>query len=44
MTLEPIALLHQGRERTIASDVVATDDGPALFDAISAALNHSRTR
>ena len=32
MTLEPIDLLHQGRERTIASYVVDTDDGPALFD------------
>jgi glyoxylase-like metal-dependent hydrolase (beta-lactamase superfamily II) len=32
MTLEPIDLLHQGRERTIAAYVVDTDDGPALFD------------
>jgi len=32
MTAEPIDLLHQGRERTIASYVVDTDDGPALFD------------
>jgi glyoxylase-like metal-dependent hydrolase (beta-lactamase superfamily II) len=32
MTLEPIDLLHQGRARTIASYVVDTDDGPALFD------------
>ena len=29
---EPIDLLHQGRARTIASYVVDTDDGPALFD------------
>ena len=32
MTAEPIDLLHLGRERTIASYVVDTDDGPALFD------------
>jgi glyoxylase-like metal-dependent hydrolase (beta-lactamase superfamily II) len=32
MSLEPIDLLHMGRERTIASYVVDTDDGPALFD------------
>jgi glyoxylase-like metal-dependent hydrolase (beta-lactamase superfamily II) len=32
MRLEPIDLLHQGRERTVASYVVDTDDGPALFD------------
>jgi glyoxylase-like metal-dependent hydrolase (beta-lactamase superfamily II) len=29
---EPIDLHHQGRERTIASYLVDTDDGPALFD------------
>ena len=29
---EPIDLRHQGRERTIASYLVDTDDGPALFD------------
>ena len=32
MTLEPIDLHHQGRERTIASYLVDTDDGLALFD------------
>lgn len=32
MSLEPIDLLHQGNERTIAAYVVDTDDGPALFD------------
>jgi glyoxylase-like metal-dependent hydrolase (beta-lactamase superfamily II) len=29
---EPIDLLHQGRPRTVASYVLDTDDGPALFD------------
>jgi glyoxylase-like metal-dependent hydrolase (beta-lactamase superfamily II) len=29
---EPIDLLHQGHARTIASYLVDTDDGPALFD------------
>jgi len=29
---EPIDLLHLGRERIIASYLVDTDDGPALFD------------
>ncbi len=29
---EPIDLHHQGNERTIASYLVDTDDGPALFD------------
>jgi glyoxylase-like metal-dependent hydrolase (beta-lactamase superfamily II) len=29
---EPIDLLHLGRERVVASYVVETDDGPALFD------------
>ena len=32
MTPQPIDLLHCGRERTIASYVVDTDDGPTLFD------------
>jgi glyoxylase-like metal-dependent hydrolase (beta-lactamase superfamily II) len=32
VTPEPIDLLHMGHERTIASYVVDTDDGPALFD------------
>jgi glyoxylase-like metal-dependent hydrolase (beta-lactamase superfamily II) len=32
VTLEPIDLRHQGRERTIASYLLDTDDGPALFD------------
>jgi glyoxylase-like metal-dependent hydrolase (beta-lactamase superfamily II) len=32
VTLEPIDLHHQGRERTIASYLLDTDDGPALFD------------
>jgi glyoxylase-like metal-dependent hydrolase (beta-lactamase superfamily II) len=32
VSVEPIDLLHQGRERTIASYVLDTDDGPALFD------------
>jgi glyoxylase-like metal-dependent hydrolase (beta-lactamase superfamily II) len=32
VTPQPIDLLHMGRERTIASYVVDTDDGPALFD------------
>jgi glyoxylase-like metal-dependent hydrolase (beta-lactamase superfamily II) len=32
MTPEPIDLHHGGRERTIASYLVDTDDGPALFD------------
>jgi glyoxylase-like metal-dependent hydrolase (beta-lactamase superfamily II) len=32
LTLDPIDLLHQGRERTIAAYVVDSDDGPALFD------------
>jgi glyoxylase-like metal-dependent hydrolase (beta-lactamase superfamily II) len=32
VTLEPIDLLHQGQERTIASYLLDTDDGPALFD------------
>ncbi|HEY3543653.1 MAG TPA: MBL fold metallo-hydrolase [Gaiellaceae bacterium] len=32
MTPQPIDLLHCGRERTIASYVLDTDDGPALFD------------
>jgi glyoxylase-like metal-dependent hydrolase (beta-lactamase superfamily II) len=32
MTPQPIDLLHMGNERTIASYVVDTDDGPALFD------------
>jgi glyoxylase-like metal-dependent hydrolase (beta-lactamase superfamily II) len=30
--LEPIDLHHTGRERTIASYLLDTDDGPALFD------------
>jgi len=30
--VEPIDLRHQGRERVIASYIVETDDGPALFD------------
>ena len=29
---EPIDLLHRGHERVIASYLVETDDGPALFD------------
>jgi len=32
MNPEPIDLLHMGNERTIASYVLDTDDGPALFD------------
>jgi glyoxylase-like metal-dependent hydrolase (beta-lactamase superfamily II) len=32
MNPEPIDLLHMGRERTVASYLVDTDDGPALFD------------
>jgi glyoxylase-like metal-dependent hydrolase (beta-lactamase superfamily II) len=32
VTPEPIDLLHCGNERTIASYVVDTNDGPALFD------------
>jgi glyoxylase-like metal-dependent hydrolase (beta-lactamase superfamily II) len=32
MSPEPIDLLHLGRERTIASYLLDTDDGPALFD------------
>jgi glyoxylase-like metal-dependent hydrolase (beta-lactamase superfamily II) len=32
MNPEPIDLLHCGNERTIASYLVDTDDGPALFD------------
>ena len=32
MTVEPIDLRHLGRDRAIASYVVETDDGPALFD------------
>jgi len=32
VTLEPIDLLHQGKERTIASYLLDTDDGLALFD------------
>jgi glyoxylase-like metal-dependent hydrolase (beta-lactamase superfamily II) len=32
VALEPIDLVHLGRERTIASYLVDTDDGPALFD------------
>src|SRR5919206_1070863 len=32
MALEPIDLLHLGRERIIASYLLDTDDGPALFD------------
>jgi glyoxylase-like metal-dependent hydrolase (beta-lactamase superfamily II) len=31
-SLEPIDLRHLGRERVIASYIVETDDGPALFD------------
>ena len=30
--MEPIDLYHQGHERTIASYLLDTDDGPALFD------------
>jgi glyoxylase-like metal-dependent hydrolase (beta-lactamase superfamily II) len=30
--MEPIDLHHQGHERTIASYLLDTDDGPALFD------------
>jgi glyoxylase-like metal-dependent hydrolase (beta-lactamase superfamily II) len=30
--MEPIDLHHQGHERTIASYVLDTDDGPAIFD------------
>src|SRR3954470_23441967 len=30
--MEPIDLHHQGHERTIASYVLDTDDGPAVFD------------
>src|SRR5947199_6560104 len=29
---EPLDLLHLGRERVIASYLIDTDDGPALFD------------
>src|SRR3954465_8652898 len=32
MPLEPIDLHHLGRERIIASYLLDTDDGPALFD------------
>jgi len=32
MSLEPIDLVHIGNARTIASYLVDTDDGPALFD------------
>src|SRR5438270_10266209 len=32
MAPEPIDLLHLGRERIIASYLLDTDDGPALFD------------
>src|SRR5438874_6672727 len=32
MSPEPIDLLHLGRERIIASYLLDTDDGPALFD------------
>lgn len=32
MTPEPIDLRHGGKERTIASYLLDTDDGPALFD------------
>ena len=32
MTLEPIDLQHNGHERTIASYLLDTDDGPAIFD------------
>src|SRR2546423_8931263 len=32
MVLEPIDLHHLGRERVIASYLLDTDDGPALFD------------
>src|SRR5436189_3328405 len=32
MALEPIDLHHLGRERVIASYLLDTDDGPALFD------------
>src|ERR1700747_2626794 len=32
MSLEPIDLHHLGRERIIASYLLDTDDGPALFD------------
>jgi glyoxylase-like metal-dependent hydrolase (beta-lactamase superfamily II) len=32
MALEPIDLLHGGRERVIASYLLETEDGPALFD------------
>ena len=32
MNPEPIDLFHMGNERTIASYVLDTDDGPALFD------------
>jgi glyoxylase-like metal-dependent hydrolase (beta-lactamase superfamily II) len=30
--MEPVDLHHQGHERTIASYVLDTDDGPAIFD------------
>jgi glyoxylase-like metal-dependent hydrolase (beta-lactamase superfamily II) len=32
MTMDPIDLVHVGNARTIASYLVDTDDGPALFD------------
>jgi len=32
VTLEPIDLQHNGHERTIASYLLDTDDGPAIFD------------
>ncbi len=32
MTPEPIDLLHMGSKRVVASYLVETDDGPALFD------------
>ena len=32
MNPEPIDLMHMGNERTIASYLLDTDDGPALFD------------
>jgi glyoxylase-like metal-dependent hydrolase (beta-lactamase superfamily II) len=32
VTLEPLDLHHAGRERTIASYLLDTDDGPAIFD------------
>ena len=32
MSLEPIDLHHAGHERTIASYLLDTDDGPAIFD------------